>query len=365
MNAIQKQKLRKFIRELEGFRGRHTELVSVYVPAGYDLNKIIQHLQEEQGTASNIKDKNTRNNVIDSLEKMIRHLRLFKRTPENGLAIFSGNASQREDQTDIRVWSIEPPQPLKTRLYRCDQTFVLDLLREMLSVKETYGLIVIDNREANIGLLRGTLITEIADFHSQVPGKTHAGGQSAQRFAALREIFAKDFYNKVADVINREFLSIKEHLKGILIGGPGPTKETFASGNYINNELKKKIIGIKDLSYTGEFGLNELVDKSQDVLAKEEITREKQLVNKFFEMLARDPEKTAYGKTEVDKALGYGAVDTILLSDSVDESLLEEYEKKSEETGAKIEVISTDTKEGGQIRDLGGVAAILRFALPR
>src|SRR3989344_5332763 len=177
MNAIQKQKLRRFVKELEAYRGRHTELVSVYVPAGYELVKIIQHIQEEQGTAANIKDKNTRNNVIDSLEKIIRHLRLFKKTPENGLAVFAGNASLREDQTDIRVWSIEPPQPLKTRLYRCDQTFVIDLLKEMLTVKETYGLIVIDNREANIGLLRGTLITQIAEFHSQVPGKTHAGGQ--------------------------------------------------------------------------------------------------------------------------------------------------------------------------------------------
>lgn len=796
MNAIQKQKLRKFIKELEGYRGRHTELVSVYIPAGYDLNKIIQHLQEEQGTASNIKDKNTRNNVIDSLEKMIRHLRLFKRTPENGLAIFSGNASVREDQTDIRVWSIEPPQPINTRLYRCDQTFVLDLLKEILTIKETFGLVVIDNREANIGLLRGTLITEIADFHSQVPGKTHAGGQclnpetlvmldngniikikdihnpnlivsenfnleksevtpviarwsnkkelfkivtkyptidieasadhtffvrnsngieekslseikvgdflimpekidliledqkinfvpsmkrkfkqvtipekvnpdfarilgyylgdgsheidritffeqreqvaehykeliervfsikvdmrfrasknyyqiriysrvvsqllkdifyfnkknktfqgkipeiilkssdtslaafilglfdaegyisrgnlgfgvnnktltkqlniallrlgiissvleydnrrnpyskkirytlqisdtqslkryynligftsiekyeklkktlknrsnrtnvrqlvvngkeiakilrnsgiyttqfrnpgffvnkrqmskeifkitildkiknedlkkrlylfynsnliltkivkiqkiglvdtvdietknhnfianglivhnSAQRFAALREVFAKDFYNKVAEAINREFLSMKQHLKGIIVGGPGPTKETFVSGNYINNELKKKILGVKDLSYTGEFGLNELVDKSQDLLAKEEVTKEKQLVNRFFEMLARDPDKTAYGKTEVDRALGYGAVDTLILSDFLQEELLDYYEKKAQETGAKLEVVSTETKEGMQIREIGGIVAILRFALPR
>ena len=67
----------------------------MYIPAGYDLNKIINHIAQEQGTASNIKDKNTRQNVIDSLERMIRHLRLFGKTPENGLAVFSGNASER------------------------------------------------------------------------------------------------------------------------------------------------------------------------------------------------------------------------------------------------------------------------------
>src|SRR3989344_7113290 len=177
MDVKKRQKLRKFLKELEGIRGRHTELVSVYVPAGYELIKIIQHLQEEQGTAENIKDKTTRLHVIESLDRAIRHLRLYKKTPENGLAVFAGNASERESQTDIKVWSIEPPMPIQTRLYRCDQTFVLDILKEQLDVKDIYGLIVLDNREGTIGLLRGTLITEIANLTSGVPGKMKAGGQ--------------------------------------------------------------------------------------------------------------------------------------------------------------------------------------------
>ena len=41
MDVKNRQKLRKFLKELEGVRGRHTELVSVYVPAGYDIIKII------------------------------------------------------------------------------------------------------------------------------------------------------------------------------------------------------------------------------------------------------------------------------------------------------------------------------------
>ena len=176
MNTKQKITLRRFIRTLESIRGRHTELVSVYIPAGYDLNKIISHLQQEQGTASNIKDKTTRTNVIDSLEKMIRHLRLFKKTPEHGLAVFAGNKAEREGQQDIGIWSIEPPEPLNTRMYRCDQTFVLDLLKGMVDVKEFYGLIVIENREASIGILKGTSVTEIAKFESMVPGKIKAGG---------------------------------------------------------------------------------------------------------------------------------------------------------------------------------------------
>ncbi len=177
MDLKTKQKLKKFIANLSIVRGRHTELVSVYVPAGYDLNKIINHLQQEQGTASNIKDARTRANVTDSLERMIKHLRLFKRTPENGLAVFAGDISQAENKIDIQVFSIEPPEPLKVKIYRCDQTFYLDLIKDMMEHKEVYGLITMDKRECSIGYLQGTYIKLAHNLTSGVPGKMRAGGQ--------------------------------------------------------------------------------------------------------------------------------------------------------------------------------------------
>jgi len=173
----QKHELKKFIKELERHKGRHTELVSVYIPQGYDIIKIINHLDQEKGTATNIKSASTRKNVIDSLERMIQHLRLYKKTPENGLAVFAGNVAEREGQQDFKVWSIEPPIPLKTRIYRCDKEFVLDLLRDMLEIKEVYGLVIVDRRDANIAYLKGKAIIPILKTHSEVPGKTKAGGQ--------------------------------------------------------------------------------------------------------------------------------------------------------------------------------------------
>jgi len=362
MNPKQRQKLKKFIRELSVIKGRHTELVSVYIPKDYDLNKIINHLQQEQSTAVNIKDARTRKNVIDSLERAIRHLRLYKKTPENGLALFAGNASKTESKTDIKVWSIEPPQQLNTRLYRCDQTFVLDLLKNMLDVKETYGLIVLDRREGNIGELRGTNIKELVKLTSGVPGKTRAGGQSAQRFARLREGAAKEFYKRIGEAANKSFLGKKE-IKGILIGGPGPTKEEFYEGAYLNKELKKKVIGLKDLGYTGDFGLDELVERSQDLLAKEEITQEKDIMQKFFSLLAKSPEKVSYGKEEVRKALGMGAVEILLLSEDLSDEEIDDFEEKASNLGSDLKIISIESREGKQLKDMGGIVAILRYAI--
>ncbi len=490
MNIKEKYKFKKFIKDLVSIRGRHTELVTVYIPTGYDIIKIIHHLSQEQGTASNIKDKNTRNRVIDSLEKMIRHLRLFKKTPPNGLAVFSGNISKKESQTDLQVFSIEPPQPLKLRMYRCDQTFVLDPLQDMVEDSTTYGLIVIDKREATIGVLKGTSIKTLSHSTSDVPGKTRAGGQcqifgtlvettkgikkieeiqvgdilksynlqtlkletsectdkwfvkknkiikiqtenhevqastdhlffikgmktkpaeelteqdylldsnkkpvkikkietmtreeklvdisvknqnfianglivhnSAKRYESIRKLAAIDFYKRISEKISRDFLGKKE-LKGILLGGPGPTKEEFR--DYLNTELKNKILTSKDLSYTGEFGLRELVELCKDTLIKEEITEEKEIMETFFKLLATETNKVSYGLEETKKALELGAVKTLLISESLDDELIESLEESTSQTGSELRMITTDTTEGKQLKELGGIAAILRFPI--
>lgn len=362
ITAMEKFHLRKFVKELEKHRGRHTELVSVYVPAGYDLNLINKHLSDEQGTASNIKSKQTRENVIGALEKMLQHLKLFKQTPPNGLAIFSGNVSEKEGQTNIKVWSIQPPVPLNFRTYRCDKTFVLDPLREMMESKEVYGLVVLDRRDAMLALLKGKTIIPIRKTHSEVPGKMKAGGQSALRFARLREGATKEHYKKIAEYMKEEFLKL-EGLKGIIIGGPGVTINDFIGHDYLTGELKKKIIGTKDLSYTEEFGLQELLEKSEDILAAEEVSQEKQIVSKFLTLLATKPGMVSYGKAQVMEVLKMGVVDILLLSESLDDSEIEEFEKEAEKVGSSVRIISEETREGVQLRDLGKVAAILRYEI--
>jgi len=360
ITSAEKFHLKKFVRELEQYKGRHTELVSVYVPQGYDLNKIINHLSQEQGTATNIKSKGTRDNVIASLEKMLQHLRLFKATPKNGLALFSGNIAEREGQQDYEVWSIEPPIPVNVRLYRCDKEFVLEPLKEMMEVKECYGLVVMDRRDGIIALLKGKSIIPLAKASSNVPGKTKAGGQSAHRYERIREGAAKDFYRKLGEMMKKEFLELTE-LKGIIVGGPGPTKYEFVDGNNITDLLKRKIIAIKDLSYTEEFGLQELLEKSADVLANEEVTEEKQIMQKFFETLSKKPRMVSYGEKEVIENLNMGVVDVLLISEDFDENKVPELEEIALKYGTNVKIISTETREGVQLRDIGKIAAILRY----
>ncbi|MEK6960004.1 MAG: peptide chain release factor aRF-1 [Nanoarchaeota archaeon] len=356
----QRFEIKKFVKELERYRGRHTELVSVYVPAGYDLNKVVQQMADEQGTASNIKSSSTRKNVTDALERMIQHLRLYKRTPPNGLLAFSGNISDREGVSDCRVWSLEPPVPINQRLYRCDKEFVLDILKDMMAEANTYGMVVMDRRDATLALLRGKTIIPLVSTHSQVPGKFRAGGQSAARFGRLREEAAKDHFRKVADYMKDQFLMMKD-LKGILIGGPSVTTNDFMQKGHLTGDLMKKVIAVRDLSYTGDFGLQELLERSADVLASEEVAQEKELMNQFLRLLGTNEFKVSYGKAEVMKNLSKGVVDKVLLSESLEDDEIEKFEEEALKFSTEVKMISTETREGQQLRDLGKVAAILRY----
>lgn len=402
MNEKERRNLKKTIKELGEIKGRHTELVSVYIKSGYTISDMITRLKEEQGTASNIKSKTTRKNVMAALGRVVEYLKKYDKTPENGLVIFSGNVSENEGKEDIQIFPILPPEKLTTNIYWCDQKFVLDPLMNMIRETELYGLVILDARDANIGLLSGKTIKPLKHIDSTVPSKTVKGGMSQHRYDRIREDAIHEFLTKVGEVANE--LLLKEELKGIVIGGPGPVKERFANGKYLNYQLLKLVLGVKDIGYTNDYGFQELVERSEDLLAESAILREKELLQRFFTGLQKDGLVT-YGIDEVKRALEAGAVDTLLISEDFDwvrvkyvcqcgeqakkdvpkkrlkdikcekcgswmkpdkqemigmHDLLEE---QALNTGAKVETVSVETNEGFQFKELGGVGAILRFKI--
>lgn len=363
INLTERLKLKKLIKQLKQYKGRHTELISVYLPGGNDLTKLINTLQNEQGTASNIKDKNTSKSVINSLERMIRALKVIENTPKNGLAIFSGNISDKDNMDNYEVFWIEPPEPVPLKLYRCEQRFITAPLEEMTANEATYALVVMDKGEATVGLLIGSSIRVIRNMHSNVPGKFKAGGQSAQRFERIREGAAIEFYKRVADVMISEFTFMKD-LKGIIVGGPGTTKQNFIDGSYINDDIKKKIIGVKDITYTTPYGLKELLDKSEDILSNDEVMTEKRIIQEVLETLGKNPNNVSYGYNNTKTALEMGAVEKLVIIDgAISEEQLDELSTLQEQSGAQIFLVTDRTPEGVQLMAISGIAGILRYPI--
>ena len=357
---LTKNELEEVLEELEKYKGRHTELISVYISAGYDVNSVQRQLGAEKSTAKNIKSTATRKNVGEALDKIVRHLKTLKKTPKNGLAVFCGNVSRIKGQEDLQLWDIEPPMPLKIRLYRCDKEFVLEPLQEMIEISEVFGLLVMDRKEATIGLLEGKRIEVLQKMTSGIPSKVRAGGQSSQRFHRITEGLTRDFYKRIAEEMKKSFFD-NPKLKGILVGGPIPTKDEFLDNEYMVTKLREKVIGRIDIGGSDESGLKELVAKSGDILADQEIMHEKKILEKFFETLGENPDMSTRGEEDTKHALNYGAVETLLISKEIDKKISKELINIAKSTGSVVEIISTDTEEGKQFFNLSGIGGILRF----
>ncbi len=396
-----KYEFKRMLEELEKYEGRGTELISVYIPPKRPISDVVSYLRDEYGTSSNIKSKTTRKNVMSAIESIMSRLKYFKMPPPNGLVVFVGHISTRGDQTEMVSYVMEPPEPVQSFIYRCDSKFFLEPLKSMLGEKDIYGLLVIDRKEATIGFLRGTRIDAVKHLESMVPSKHHQGGQSSRRFERLIEQAVHEFFKKVGDKTNEIFLN--ENIKGIIIGGPGATKDSFVNGDYLHHELKKKIIEIFDTGYTDEYGLHELVEKASKTLQKLEIFRERELLNKFLREIKKvDGGLAVYGEKEVREYLEKGAVDILLISEGLrkyrvqwkcpqcgkeisetikgdiqikrcpecgvemdiveKKDLIEEYYELAENSGAKVELISDESEEGKIFANaFGGIAAILRY----
>lgn len=244
MDDKQKLHLEEQIAELEAVRGQHTELVTVMIPAGFNIHAVTKQLEAEASTAANIKSKQTRTAVTNAIDMIVRELKSTKQTPPNGLALFAGNISEKEGGQDVHIWAIEPPKELRIRMYRCDKTFVVEPLKDMLQTEEIFGLLVIDRQEATIGMLEGKKIEVLRKFTSGVPGKVRAGGQSSQRYHRVTEGLAKEFFRRVAEGMKDIFFEMPR-LKGILVGGPIPTKEEFLELGDLVTKLKEKVIAEK------------------------------------------------------------------------------------------------------------------------
>lgn len=387
--------LKKKLRMLKEIRGSGTELISLYVTPGYPLGEISGKLRDEYGQASNIKSKTTRKNVLEALEKILNYLKMFKAPPDNGIAIFCGNISRDQGRPDVQLFSIVPPEPLLVQYYRCDSTFSLDPLEDMITPKEAYGLVVMDGREATLAILKGKQVKIIRTLNSTAHAKVHKGGQSARRYQRLVEESIEKYYKRIGEAMDAAFL--EAHLKGVIVGGPGPAKEDFLKLKPFNYQTK--ILGMLDTGYTNEYGVQELMAKASDIISEQESIREKKIVDQFIREVSRDGLAT-YGEKEVREALESGKADTLLISENLrlkrftllctkcgkhevkitekadelscscggkfkveqETEVLDELVDLADSKNIKTELISSETSEGSQfLVGFRGVGAFLRY----
>ena len=400
-------KQKKILIGLQNARGNGTSMISLILPPKEQVSKAVQMLQEEYGTASNIKSRVNRLSVLSAIVSAKERLKLYKNIPENGLALYCGIIIKDDGKEKKVNIDIEPYRPINHSLYLCDNKFHVQPLLDVLMDEDKFGFIIMDGNGCLFGTIQGNDKQILQQISVELPKKHGRGGQSALRFARLRLEKRHNYLTKVTELAVHHF--IKNNLvsvKGLILAGSAEFKNDLSNSDLLDARIKSKIIKIVDIAYGGINGFNQAIELSKESLGNLKLIEEKNLLNCFFGHIAKDTGLYCFGINEVLFALETGAVETLIVWEDIDMNRIE-YRNISEDKndvifltniqlnednnffnknnnteivdsvsfidwivenyqqfGVTLELISDKTSEGSQFcKGFGGIGGILRFQL--
>ncbi|KAJ1339101.1 peptide chain release factor 1 [Batrachochytrium salamandrivorans] len=374
---IEMWKIKRLIKSLEAARGNGTSMISLIIPPGDQIARAAKMLADEYGTASNIKSRVNRQSVLSAITSTQQRLKLYNRVPTNGLVVYCGTIITDEGKEKQVTIDFEPFKPINTSLYRCDNKFQTEALSELLE------------SDAKFGFIHGR------------------GGQSALRFARLREEKRHNYVRKIAELSVQFFITNdKVNVSGIVLAGSADFKTELSQSDLFDQRLQAKIVRIVDVSYGGENGFNQAIELSADFLANVKFIQEKKLIQRYFDEITLDSGKFCFGVEDTLKGLELGAIETLIVWESLENTryvfknaqsgeetimhltkeqekqrelfidpatgieleivdkmpLLEWFAEKYQDFGASLEFVTNRSQEGAQFcRGFGGIGGLLRY----
>jgi len=407
-------RVKRLIKKLTTARGNGTSMISLVMPPKDQIARVSKMLADEYGTASNIKSRVNRLSVLSAITSVQQRLKLYNRMPTNGLVIYCGTIITDEGKEKKVNIDFEPFKAINTSLYLCDNKFHTEALQELLTDDNKFGFIIMDGNGCLFGTLQGNTRDILHKFSVELPKKHGRGGQSAVRFARLREEKRHNYVRKVAETSTQMFITgDKINVQGLILAGSADFKTNLNQSDLFDNRLACKVLTTVDISYGGENGFNQAIELAQETLSNVKFVQEKKLLMKYFDEITRndgvEAGKYCFGTTDTMNALESGAVDILIVWENLDltryvfrnpnaEStdiikyldgrgerdrknfvdeetgaeleqiengpLLEYLANKYKDFGATLEIVTDRSQEGAQfVRGFGGIGGILRYAV--
>jgi len=190
-------------------------------------------------------------------------------------------------------------------------------------------------------------------------------GETEKRDSAVDE-----YFRKIVKSLREVWTSTH---RPITIIGVGFVKDDFAK--WLRNEASDvagSVVDVKSVNNSGTVGINEALRSGVllSTFKQLRIAEETEVVEEILKRLGQDRTDVAYGFEKVEESAKVGAVQTLVLADSMlrectDETRLfvEGLMRSVEEKGGRITVTSTEHEAGAKLEALGGIAALLRFPI--
>ncbi|MEA1931672.1 MAG: mRNA surveillance protein pelota [Euryarchaeota archaeon] len=195
-------------------------------------------------------------------------------------------------------------------------------------------------------------------------------------YASFTKPTGKGEYSRPREELFGELGSALGHLDtdAIILAGPGFTKQDARDYIVENHRDLEELITVVDTSSAGGRGVHEVLKRGavEEVQDETRIAREAETIDELMVRIG-DGAKAAYGIEAVQEAAEFGAVEELLI---LDERLRDERQAEGdweidvnevidsvEQKGGEITVFSKEFQPGQQLKNLGGIAALLRYRL--
>jgi protein pelota len=217
-------------------------------------------------------------------------------------------------------------------------------------------LVAIDTQEAAVAKVSGTHVKVIPNIYS---------GQSGKRYQTKNPNIETYF----ADIANTISSIIEENDK-IIIFGPGESRRRFFN-ILVNREytLKDRVQIVEGMDVAGEDGIFVFLRSAamKQIMSTSKLAEVSSMLDTVMLMVNRGEAKFVIGMKEVSNAAALKAIEALVFSDSIFKTTNEEEIVKLlnfvESHGAKIFAVDSSTDIGLRVSSLGGILALLRYAI--
>ena len=206
----------------------------------------------------------------------------------------------------------------------------------------------LDEDTATIAVLRQSGIQLLAEIDSKRSGKMYESKDTDQ-----------EYYGEILSIVKTN----KSIDSPLVIIGPGFTREHFITYGKSNAPELFHDCRTHATGHPGMNGIHEALKTGivEQITKENRVLIETQYIEQIFEEIKKDG-LVAYGEQAVEDALQHGAVERLLIADTLVRSKTgEKYLIQAKNTQSKFTIINTMHESGKKFESIGGVAALLRF----
>ena len=236
---------------------------------------------------------------------------------------------------------------------------LLDRLKRASKTEKPMIILSIDDEGFAVAETRQYGVDIKVEERMKLPGKHEADKRSAT---------TKEYFKHVLNSLNQLWSS--RHTP-IVILGVGFIKNDFAK--FLSDEAEdivKSVVDVKSTNNGGISGIYEALRSGVLLKAAKQmrIVDETEVIEEVMKRLGKGEVTVTYGLEAVENAVQMGAVETLVLADTMlretgeEQRLhLEKLMREVEKRRGSITVVSTEHEAGAKLLALSGIAALLRF----